>query len=322
MKYHKIRVNKLASPPGLYLLELVGFKLEIIDENEFFVLDLDNFVFANMQFLNEQITKQLEDLVGQTQTSTTSSSIGKTYDSKTSINKNKYVPMNSKRKQAIEKITNEKKNMKNLLFNLAEEREARKANHPELYQNNPFSVEALEKAKYNNANSVWDQLKVYRNNMRQKLFYRKPKEITVKDLEELSRNQSMSVGPNDIKRLGIRSLELSNNFRKTEGKSELIWNDALYNIAMTHSKNMAEGKVPVGHDGFNDRLKQVPFFVRSFSENVAYNYNMADPVETAVIGWINSPGHRKNLLSESTHCAIGVYVQSGRYYFTQLFALC
>lgn len=76
---------------------------------------------------------------------------------------------------------------------------------------------------------------------------------------------------------------------------------------MEHSKNMAEGTVPFGHDGFNDRMKKVPFFIRSFSENVAYNHNMGDPCETAVIGWINSPGHRKNLLSESTHCAIGVY---------------
>jgi hypothetical protein len=49
---------------------------------------------------------------------------------------------------------------------------------------------------------------------------------------------------------------------------------------------MAEGKVPVGHAGFNDRMKMVPFFVRSFSENVAFNYNAGDPVEVAVKGWI------------------------------------
>ena len=40
----------------------------------------------------------------------------------------------------------------------------------------------------------------------------------------------------------------------------------------------------------------------------------------AVNGWINSPGHKKNLMSNTTHCAIAVYQNnSGAYYFTQIF---
>jgi uncharacterized protein YkwD len=85
---------------------------------------------------------------------------------------------------------------------------------------------------------------------------------------------------------------------------------------MEHSKNMADGIVPVGHDGFNDRMKKVPFFVRSFAENVAYNYNCGDPVEVAVNGWINSPGHRKNMLANNNLCGIAVYCKYGRFYFT------
>lgn len=63
-------------------------------------------------------------------------------------------------------------------------------------------------------------------------------------------------------------------------------------------------------------MNKVTFFVRSFSENVAYNFNMVDPVEIAVNGWINSLGHRKNMLSNSNICGIAVYVKYGRYYFT------
>jgi uncharacterized protein YkwD len=74
--------------------------------------------------------------------------------------------------------------------------------------------------------------------------------------------------------------------------------------------------VPIGHAGFNERMKKVPFFVRSFSENVAFNYNAGDAVEVAVNGWINSPGHRKNMLSSSNICGIAVYRHYGRYYFT------
>jgi uncharacterized protein YkwD len=84
---------------------------------------------------------------------------------------------------------------------------------------------------------------------------------------------------------------------------------------------MGVGKVPFSHDGFSDRANKVPFFKRSFSENVAYNMGCADAVETAVRGWINSPGHRKNMLATNTVCGIAVYNAGGRYYFTQLFAL-
>lgn len=85
---------------------------------------------------------------------------------------------------------------------------------------------------------------------------------------------------------------------------------------------MATGVVPFSHDGFDQRAKEVPFFKRSFSENVAYNYGQADAVECAVIGWINSPGHRKNMLATGTCCGISIYCHYGKYYFTQLFALC
>jgi hypothetical protein len=42
---------------------------------------------------------------------------------------------------------------------------------------------------------------------------------------------------------------------------------------------------------------------------------------THVDGWIDSPGHRKNLLGRFTHCGIGVFCNdAGAYYSTQLFS--
>ena len=67
-------------------------------------------------------------------------------------------------------------------------------------------------------------------------------------------------------------------------------------------------------------MKKVPFPVKNFSENVAYNHGHEDPETTAVDGWIDSPGHRKNMLATNTICAIAVYEKNGKYYFTQLFA--
>lgn len=45
----------------------------------------------------------------------------------------------------------------------------------------------------------------------------------------------------------------------------------MHDIALEHSINMANGKVGLGHDGIKERFKKVPFFIKSFSENVAYN---------------------------------------------------
>ena len=42
--------------------------------------------------------------------------------------------------------------------------------------------------------------------------------------------------------------------------------------------------------------------------------------DMAVNGWINSPGHRKNMLAANTHCAIATYRNVyGEYYLTQIF---
>lgn len=142
------------------------------------------------------------------------------------------------------------------------------------------------------------------------------------------RRNNATAATTDSERLGIRALDLTNKFRAATNEGHvgnlpaLSWNKELHDIALVHSKDMAEGRVPFGHQGFNERMRKVTFFIRSFSENVAYNYGCGDPVETAVRGWINSPGHRKNMLATNSICGIAVYIHGGYYYFTQLFALC
>ena len=106
-------------------------------------------------------------------------------------------------------------------------------------------------------------------------------------------------------------MDLTNKFRA--GKSEwhegglrgLQWNQQLHDIALQHSKDMADGRVPFGHANFDKRNREVTFYKRSFSENVVMG-TQNDP-ERAVNAWINSPGHRKNMLATNTICAIAVY---------------
>ena len=123
--------------------------------------------------------------------------------------------------------------------------------------------------------------------------------------------------------IGKKCLELTNQFRAKNKLAPLKWDDSIWKISLTHSKNMGDGKVPFGHKGFNERIKQFPFHFSLACENVfmCQGYSEYSIAENAVNGWINSPGHRKNLLSNTNFCAIATYRTSfGAYYLTQMFA--
>ena len=123
--------------------------------------------------------------------------------------------------------------------------------------------------------------------------------------------------------IGKQCLELTNIFRKKNNLPDLKWDDSIWRIAYTHSKNMGDKKVPFGHKGFNERIRQFPFHYSKAFENVfmCNGYSQYDIAQEGVEGWINSPGHRRNLLSDSTHCAIATYRNTnGEYYLTQMFA--
>lgn len=122
--------------------------------------------------------------------------------------------------------------------------------------------------------------------------------------------------------IGKKCLELSNEFRKRNGLSPLQWEDNVWKISFEHSRNMGIYKVKFGHDGFNERIRKLPFYFSLACENVfmcqgVSEYNLA---EMAINGWINSPGHRKNLLSTTSHCSIAVYRNNGgEFFLTQIF---
>lgn len=120
---------------------------------------------------------------------------------------------------------------------------------------------------------------------------------------------------------------------KYQSKPPLIWSDILAKIAKQHTINMADGKVPFGHDGFKNRYLALVDYakangktVTSISENVAYTSILPDLAKRVVDGWaldINIPdlGHRKALLSNNKYMGAAVCQNSkGRWYFVQLFA--
>ncbi len=63
--------------------------------------------------------------------------------------------------------------------------------------------------------------------------------------------------------------------------------------------------------------KELGISYRSAGENIAYGYRTPQQV---IEGWMNSEGHRKNILSASfTSIGVGCYRQGGTLYWSQLF---
>ncbi|MDZ7371984.1 MAG: CAP domain-containing protein [candidate division KSB1 bacterium] len=121
-----------------------------------------------------------------------------------------------------------------------------------------------------------------------------------------------------------RTHELVNAHRSALRLPPLLWNETVAEQAVKHSRDMASGRVPLGHEGFEERFRAIStvLSVQAGGENAAYNYGFNDPSQAAVNGWLNSPGHRANIEGEYTLTGLGCARDAkGGWYFTQIFIL-
>ena len=111
--------------------------------------------------------------------------------------------------------------------------------------------------------------------------------------------------------------DITNIIRKRHGLDLLEWHDMVSNVAYLHSEDMSINDY-FSHTSptkgeLKDRLSEKEVKFQIAGENIAANYVDA---ASAVEGWLNSEGHRVNLLSEEfTHLGVGVYHK----YYTQNF---
>jgi uncharacterized protein YkwD len=111
-----------------------------------------------------------------------------------------------------------------------------------------------------------------------------------------------------------------NSYRATQNLPQLTRNAAIDNQARIHSQNMANGKVPLGHTGFMQRIQATGIPYRAVAENVAYNRGTSDPATQAVKGWLKSSQHLSNIQGNYNLTGVGVAANSkGEVYFTQIF---
>lgn len=117
-------------------------------------------------------------------------------------------------------------------------------------------------------------------------------------------------------------LDAHNKVRLARGVGPLKINPVLGGVAQAHSDDQArhQNMSHTGSDGSSPftRMQRAGYRYLSAGENVAMGY--AD-VAAVMAGWMNSPGHRDNILRGYTQVGFGLAVDArGRRYWTALFA--
>ncbi len=131
--------------------------------------------------------------------------------------------------------------------------------------------------------------------------------------------------PTDLPALESAAVAAVNEVRLQHGLRALAPSDYLAGVARGHSAQMARldyfaHKSPGGRLA-QDRVQATGGSFYMLAENIFRGRGMDDPVRAAVQSWMNSKGHRKNILTpEFEQTGIGVATdEDGRIYFTQLF---
>lgn len=124
-------------------------------------------------------------------------------------------------------------------------------------------------------------------------------------------------------------LQLVNAERAKSGLNPLTLNEKLDVAADRYSERMALGDFfshsdPYDGSSIGTRVAQTGYRYTSVGENLAYGQTTPEAVVQA---WMNSPGHRKNILNPKyTHMGLGYFYLNpdggnirGQHYWTQVF---
>lgn len=135
-----------------------------------------------------------------------------------------------------------------------------------------------------------------------------------------------SAAHDKLKEMCDRIHDLVNQQRKDNRLAPLKLDPPLAEVAVSHSDDMA------GHGFFDHKnLKGKDLQQRcmdkgiqreKIGENIFCCQGIPDPARTAVTGWMNSPGHRKNILEKGfAHQGLGIaQAMDGTFFITQVFA--
>jgi len=120
--------------------------------------------------------------------------------------------------------------------------------------------------------------------------------------------------------------EKINEYREQKDLTTFKYDDFMCTLARYHSQNMAEKKIPFGHENATNRLNMIKTHYSKLNfhggaENVYCSFNTED-FGNALESWQWSDGHNKNLLGLYNRIGIGCAVneKNHNHYTTAIFA--
>lgn len=146
-----------------------------------------------------------------------------------------------------------------------------------------------------------------------------PKEEVVETEQEKVETEQEKVESGDLHAYEQGVFDLTNEERVKNGLAPFKMDKALSDVAREKSNDMKQKgyfdhQSPTYGSPF-DMMKQFGITYQSAGENIAMGQRSPEEVVQA---WMNSPGHRANILNGSfTHLGVG-YIENGNYW-TQLF---
>jgi len=159
------------------------------------------------------------------------------------------------------------------------------------------------------------------------VFYDIHKDSTITSIQLIEKDTELSLGyygeaSEELRKSFERQIfDLANAVRVRDGLNPLIWDEKISQTARKHSEDMAKNNF-FNHNNLSnkspfDRMKEDGIKFMSASENIAAGQTSAI---FAHEGWMNSIGHRNNILSKIQRLGVGVYF-GGTYkvYYTQKF---
>ncbi len=131
--------------------------------------------------------------------------------------------------------------------------------------------------------------------------------------------------PGEIEALERQCLSEINRLRRAYHLAPLEFYKELLPVARGYSRRMAEEGFfshtdPEGR-GTRERLNVAGIRWSALAENIASERGWVNPVAVSVHGWMDSAGHRGNILNASfNQTAVGAWIsENGAVYFTQIF---
>jgi uncharacterized protein YkwD len=134
--------------------------------------------------------------------------------------------------------------------------------------------------------------------------------------------------PKNLSAMTKQVIALTNFHRQQAGLSPLQANPVLAAVAQSHTENMIVKDFYAHQDPSglraSDRIRQAGYSYQSAAENIGVGFSTAEGVVQA---WMNSPGHRANILNPILQeIGVGFYFMANdpgstnyRYYWTQNF---